>query len=135
MSETKTPGTAAAGAVITPECRTNRGDGGALEEAISRVRRKYHEICKGWKDAPVQPTMRLVLTVERPVETANPDLGEGGATTERMEDELRPDELVVDFQPEPCKVCRRVLHLGETVRFCIDGTVTCLDCANAEPNP
>ncbi len=70
MSETKIPGTSAVFAVITPECRELHGNEGALEEAFKRVRDQYWHIVDGWKDSPQQPTLRLVLTNERPIEIA-----------------------------------------------------------------
>jgi hypothetical protein len=53
-------------AFITPECRTNRGDGGAWEEAVARLREHYDAIIIGWEGAPVQPTINLILDMERP---------------------------------------------------------------------
>ena len=70
MSETKIPGLAAVHAIIKPECRELRGDHGAIDEAIRRVRLQYDGIVNGWKGESAQPTFRLVLTVERPVEEA-----------------------------------------------------------------
>lgn len=68
MSETKIQGIACSHSIITPICRANRGDGGAFDEAVERARRKYDEIVNGWAGEPIQPTIRLVLTVERPTE-------------------------------------------------------------------
>jgi hypothetical protein len=53
-------------AFITPACRANRGDEGAWDEAVARLRAEYDSILAGWKDAPEQPTLNLVLTMERP---------------------------------------------------------------------
>ncbi len=72
MSETKIPGTSAVFAVISPKCREVHGNAGALEEAFKRVRDQYEYILEGWKDSPQQPTLRLVLTNERPIEIAEP---------------------------------------------------------------
>lgn len=53
-------------ATITPECRTGRGDDGAWDEAVSRLRAKYDHILDGWKGIAAQPTLRLALEMERP---------------------------------------------------------------------
>lgn len=59
--ETKIPGLKAKHAIITPECRVNRGDTGAIHEALSRVLDEYKAILKARSD---KPTFHLVLTVE-----------------------------------------------------------------------
>lgn len=61
------PGAAASHSIITEGCRSNRGDVGAFEEAVERARKAYDEIVAGWRSAPLQPTVHLVLTVERPI--------------------------------------------------------------------
>jgi hypothetical protein len=51
---------------ITPECRTGRGDEGAWDEAVQRLRATYEQVVDGWRDEPEQPTLNLILTMERP---------------------------------------------------------------------
>lgn len=53
-------------AFITPECRTNRGDDGAWNEAVDRLRKEYDSVCQGWGGNEKQPTLNLILTMERP---------------------------------------------------------------------
>lgn len=53
-------------AFITYECRLNRGNTGAWEEAVERLRAHYDLIVKGWADHAEQPTLNLVLEMERP---------------------------------------------------------------------
>ena len=60
------PGAAASHQIITPECRSGRGDEGAFVEAMLRVRTEYLSIVEGWAGKERQPTLRLVLTMERP---------------------------------------------------------------------
>lgn len=60
------PGAPASHSIITAECRINRGDGGAFDEAVERARKAYDEIVEGWRSAPIQPTIHLALTIERP---------------------------------------------------------------------
>jgi hypothetical protein len=57
------PGMKAVHAIITPVCRSNRGDDGALEEAFRRVRAEY-EACSQL-DCNLTVNYHLVLTVER----------------------------------------------------------------------
>lgn len=50
---------------ISDVCRSNRGNDGAIDEALQRVREEYAELVKGWpvgKDAK----FRVVLIFERP---------------------------------------------------------------------
>lgn len=61
------PGSTAAHAIITPECRQNRGDGEAWVEAARRMLAMYESIIDGWKDAEQQPTIHLALILQRPV--------------------------------------------------------------------
>jgi hypothetical protein len=51
---------------ITPECRVNRGDDGAWEEAVARLKEHYDLVVNGWRGNDRQPTMNLVLEMERP---------------------------------------------------------------------
>jgi hypothetical protein len=66
MPTTSTPGMAAQHAIITPDCRENRTDDGAWDEAVARAKAAYDGIVRGWRHAAEQPTLHLVLTVERP---------------------------------------------------------------------
>jgi len=54
-------------AFITPECRENRGDEGAWEEAVRRLRTEYDAVLAGWADAEEKPTFALMLFYERPI--------------------------------------------------------------------
>lgn len=51
---------------ITPECRAGRGDQGAWDEAVDRLGAEYSAICRGWALKGQQPTLRLVLEMQRP---------------------------------------------------------------------
>lgn len=53
-------------ATITPRCRTSQGDQGAWDAAVDRLGMEYSAICRGWAHKPEQPTLRLVLEMERP---------------------------------------------------------------------
>lgn len=53
-------------AFITPECRQNRSVDGAWDEAVARLRAEYVAVLESWKDQPQQPTLNLVLTMDRP---------------------------------------------------------------------
>lgn len=65
MASTQLPGTAAQRCVITDACRSSRGDDGAIEEALSRLRKVYEQVTAGWQVGEgVQ--IHLALTVERP---------------------------------------------------------------------
>lgn len=60
-------------ALITPTCRENRGDEGAWDEAVRRLRAEYDAVIDGWKDKDEQPSFQLVLNYDRPEdETAVP---------------------------------------------------------------
>jgi hypothetical protein len=54
-------------AFITPTCRANRGDEGAWDEAVDRLRREYDAIIAAWGDRPAQPILNLILTMDRPL--------------------------------------------------------------------
>lgn len=72
MSKTDVPGMCAQHAIITQDCRKGRGDDGAFEEAVRRLRREYEHAVKGWGDYPVN--FHVVLTVERlPASGAAPE--------------------------------------------------------------
>lgn len=60
---TEVPGGKLGHAIITEVCRTNRGDAGAWDEAVRRLRAEYDAALGGWANTPHQ--MHLVLTVER----------------------------------------------------------------------
>lgn len=51
---------------ITEECRANRGDDGAWDEAVARAKEAYDQIVAGWRDADQQPVLHLRLQIERP---------------------------------------------------------------------
>ena len=53
-------------AFITPECRGNRGDQGAWDEAVDRLLTQYIDVLNGWAGRAEQPTLNLILTMERP---------------------------------------------------------------------
>lgn len=53
-------------AFITPGCRAGRGDEGAWEEAVARLRVFYDDVVEGWRGKPEQPTLNLILHMERP---------------------------------------------------------------------
>ena len=65
MGETTTPGMMAHHSFITDECRANRGDMGAFEEAVRRMRAEYEAICPVWSKEP-GTRFHVVLTVEPP---------------------------------------------------------------------
>lgn len=52
-------------AFITPDCRANRGEDGAWQEAVDRLRAEYDAVLEGWRGAEQQPTLNLVLELER----------------------------------------------------------------------
>jgi len=54
-------------AFITPECRENRGQDGAWEEAVRRLRVEYEAIVEGWSGEGEQPTFAVMLLYERPI--------------------------------------------------------------------
>lgn len=51
---------------ITPQYRADSGDLGAWDEAVDQLRLEYTAICHGWAGNTEQPTLRLVLEMERP---------------------------------------------------------------------
>jgi hypothetical protein len=53
-------------AFITPECRRNKGDEGAWLEACQRLAEAYTDVLAGWAGQPQQPTLNLILTMDRP---------------------------------------------------------------------
>lgn len=61
-----TIGSPAHHSVITPECRSGRGDEGAWDEAVARAKAAYDAIVTGWRNSERQPTLHLVLGLERP---------------------------------------------------------------------
>jgi hypothetical protein len=62
---TEMPGSPVAHAIITEECRRNRTDEGAWDEAVARAKAEFDAIVEGWRGRP-QPTLHLVLMMERP---------------------------------------------------------------------
>lgn len=59
------PGIVAQHVIITGHCRENRGDDGAFDEAVERLRVVYDRVASGWATGSGLK-MHLVLTVERP---------------------------------------------------------------------
>ena len=59
-------GTPVQHSIITPECRQGRGDGVAWDEAVARAKAQYDAILAGWRTSELQPTLHLVLGIERP---------------------------------------------------------------------
>ncbi len=61
---TTVPGIKAVHAIISDACRTGRGEDGAIEEALRRIRQEYDACRPAW---PVGKGARfhVVLTVER----------------------------------------------------------------------
>lgn len=51
---------------ITPQCRSAEGDLGAWDEAVDRLGLEYAAICRGWVNKAGQPTLTLVLEMQRP---------------------------------------------------------------------
>lgn len=49
-------------AIITPTCRRNKGDAGALNEAFSRLRKQYEQSVEGWGD---RANYHIKLEIER----------------------------------------------------------------------
>lgn len=62
---TEIPGTKTKHAIISDDCRTGRGEDGAFEEAVSRLRDEYKALCNGWP-VGTKSLMHVVLTLERP---------------------------------------------------------------------
>jgi hypothetical protein len=61
------PGITAKHAIVTPECRENRGKDGAFEEAARRLREEYDIILASPENSDVE--FHVVLTVVRPSHT------------------------------------------------------------------
>lgn len=59
------PGTPAKHCIITEACREGRGDHGAIDEALARIRAEYLECVNGWLVGS-GPRFHLVLTLEKP---------------------------------------------------------------------
>ena len=64
MPETTVPGRKAKHAYITDVCRTNRGDDGAIEEALNRLREEFKACADAWKIGD-GTEFHLVLTVHK----------------------------------------------------------------------
>lgn len=65
MVKTTMPGVKAGHCRISDQCRSGRGDRGAFDEAVNRMRAIYDAMCESWpigKDAK----LHLVLVIERP---------------------------------------------------------------------
>lgn len=59
---TRVPGIAARHAIVTPTCRANRGDEGAVDEALRRLREEALAVIACREDEAYD--LHLVLTVE-----------------------------------------------------------------------
>lgn len=57
------PGIAAQHAIITDVCRTNRGDEGAIDEALTRLKKEFLSTVEYWPIG-TGTQFHLVLTVE-----------------------------------------------------------------------
>jgi hypothetical protein len=62
MSETRVPGISAQHAIVSDACRTNRGDEGAIDEALARLRAEAMACMPGWSQRGAR--FHFVLTVE-----------------------------------------------------------------------
>ena len=58
------PGICGAHAIITPACVSARGEDGAVEEALVRVRRELEACMPGWRGKGA--TFHVAMTVEPP---------------------------------------------------------------------
>jgi hypothetical protein len=58
------PGVKAKHAIISSVCRANRGDAGAADEAVDRLRVELGRLMEAW-DPERGATFHLVLTVDR----------------------------------------------------------------------
>ncbi len=63
--KTEIPGISAAHAIITDACRVNRGDAGAIDEALARAKNALGQIVEGWEPGK-GARFHVVVTVERP---------------------------------------------------------------------
>lgn len=70
MSEARIPGIKTLHAVVTDDCRNNRGEVEAADEALRRLRDAYIDIAKFWADKP-GVKFHFVLTVEAPPRDPN----------------------------------------------------------------
>jgi len=52
---------------ITPAARAAVSDSAAWNLAVSKLKKKYIEICGAWLGEKLQPTMKLTLTLDKPV--------------------------------------------------------------------
>lgn len=65
--ESKLPGIKARHAVISDLCRSGKGDEGAIDEALARLRETYLECVAGWaREGRAGVKYHVALTVERP---------------------------------------------------------------------
>jgi hypothetical protein len=69
MSVSSVPGLKAKHAYITDVCRRNRGDVGAIDEALARLRKEAEHLMLGWSPG-AGAIFHFVLTIERPQEPA-----------------------------------------------------------------
>lgn len=59
----KVPGAQVAHAIITFECRNNRGDLGAFDEAVSRLRSQYDQLV-ALRGDEIDTHFHLILSIE-----------------------------------------------------------------------
>ena len=59
---TPTPGVSARHAIISDQCRINRGNEGAIDEALARIREEFLQIAPKW-ELGNNTTFHVVLTV------------------------------------------------------------------------
>lgn len=65
MTQTNTPGIKAMHAIVTPVCTANKGNDGAISEALERLRKEAERILPLWQGRGVSCNLNFVLTVER----------------------------------------------------------------------
>lgn len=61
----KVPGICAQHAIITEQCRQNRGDAGAFNEAMRRLFMAYEGSLVGWRSQGKEPNIHVILSVEK----------------------------------------------------------------------
>ncbi len=71
MSETRIPGIKAQHAIITDQCRVNKGDEAAIDEALGRLHHEYMQPATVPANMGKGVNFHVVLTVERPPRDPN----------------------------------------------------------------
>lgn len=64
MATTRTPGMSASHAIITEECLENRGEQGAIDEALDRTRESLEQCVPAWAGKGAR--FHVVVVIERP---------------------------------------------------------------------